>query len=127
MIKFNYGFTVVIPNDSRREKMRILIATYGSMGDYAPSIKVGGILTARGNEVIVLGNDHFRGSIEHAGLRFVSYGTEEDYQGSLDNPDLWNPKKALGTLFGEAVKIVEKTYRLIEKYTIPGQTVLLGS
>jgi UDP:flavonoid glycosyltransferase YjiC (YdhE family) len=73
--------------------MRVLIETVGSAGDVHPFVAVGQALQARGHEVVLFSNEHFRDVVETAALRFVSTSTEANYDEITSDPDLWHPTR----------------------------------
>ncbi len=58
---------------------RILLNTIGSAGDVHPFVAVGLALRARGHEVLILTNPHFKDRILGAGLGFWPLGSAENY------------------------------------------------
>lgn len=56
--------------------MKILLIAVGTRGDMEPFIAVGQQLSKRGNEVIAVFPEQFRGLAQAAGLGFRSLGTE---------------------------------------------------
>jgi len=50
---------------------RILLATFGSLGDLHPYIAVGRALRARGQQVVVATSSDYRAAVEEAGLEFA--------------------------------------------------------
>ncbi|MDC1142453.1 glycosyltransferase [Planctomycetota bacterium] len=108
--------------------MRILLLPMGSAGDVHPFIGIGVELQKRGHEVIALMNEHFKSATEKAGLRYVEFGTAEDFRRISDDPDLWHPKKALGVVFKKGVfPTLQPAMDLVAEHHKPGETVLLSS
>lgn len=72
---------------------RILLATFGSLGDLHPYIAVGRALRARGQQVIVATSSDYQAAVEEAGLEFApvrpsleSLGDKEAIARLLFNP-----------------------------------------
>lgn len=83
--------------------MKVLIQTMGSAGDTHPFVGVGSAMRARGHEVLLFGNELFREVSERAGLRFVQIGNAGTYRRTIEDPDLWHPRKGLRVSVEEMV------------------------
>ena len=107
--------------------MRILIYPMGSFGDVHPFIGVGKALQARGHEVFIITSGYFEDLVKRAGIEFRGIGTAEDFERVQDDPDLWHPTKAFGTLVEKALNV---SYGPILDYARelnkPGETVMLA-
>lgn len=106
--------------------MHILISCFGSAGDVHPFIAIGQTLKARGHAVEVLTSPFFRERIARAGLDFVPVGTVEDYQQAVDNPLLWDARRAFDVVWeGMRPRLAEAYERVRER--VRPDTVLVGS
>ncbi len=106
--------------------MHILIACVGSAGDVYPFLAIGKTLQERGHHVELLTSPYFRERIETAGLGFVPIGTIEDYEQAVGNPDLWNPRRALGAVWKAVERNLRNGYQQLANRITP-DTVLVGS
>jgi rhamnosyltransferase subunit B len=107
--------------------MRILLAPLGSHGDVHPFIGLGHALKARGHDIHVITASPFRGLVEQNGFAFAPIGTNQDYEETILNPDLWNPRRSFRTLLGNAERLgrhIREGYRHILDRYLPGETVL---
>ena len=104
--------------------MNVLLIPIGSSGDVYPFLGIGQTLIRRGHSVTVITNGHFRGVVERAGLRFIEFGTAEQYLRLVDNPDLWHPTKALRILLELVVEGTPSLYELIRANIVEGETVV---
>jgi UDP:flavonoid glycosyltransferase YjiC (YdhE family) len=105
--------------------MHHLLITIGSHGDTHPFVGLGTRLRNRGHRVTLAANGLFAPLIEKAGLEFVELGTAEEYLQALQEPDLWHPIKGFKTVFETGVlPLMPRTYELIERHAMPGETVL---
>lgn len=94
--------------------MRILLPGVGSAGDVHPVVGVGRELRARGHDVTVLTDPHFRPVVEAAGLAFATCGPPDLYARLVRNPELWNARRGFSTLAREAlVPLTEPTFDYI--------------
>ena len=70
-----------------------LVITIGSTGDIHPFMRIAGALQALGRKVTFITHSAHAPLVQGAGLPFIGLGTDEQYQGLLANPDLWDPRK----------------------------------
>ncbi len=78
--------------------MRVILIPIGSSGDVFPYLGLGQRLAARGHEIVVITNGHFRGLVESLGFTYDEFGSDEQYRKALHNPDLWHPLKGFKTV-----------------------------
>lgn len=106
---------------------RVVFAPVGSSGDVLPFLALGRRLRARGCEVFVVANAHYRERAEAEGLRFVEAGDEEEFRSVLDDPDLWHPRRGVAVMMRKVVlRLMRRIYRAAEELYVPGRTVLCG-
>lgn len=107
--------------------MNILLLTLGSAGDVQPFIGLALALQNRGHRVSVATHGYFKTHIERAGLEYIELGTSADYLASLDNPDLWHPRKGFELMVKELIlAFLRPAYELIASRD-PADTVLVAS
>ena len=53
----------------------------------------------KGHRVSFCTSPAFAGVVERCGLRFLPFGTAEEYYAAINNPALWNPRTSLKTLW----------------------------
>jgi len=82
--------------------VKFVLVAIGSGGDVYPFLGLALALRARarGHQVAMIANGHFRPAIEHHGIPFEEYGSDEQYRLALRNPDLWHPLKGFKTVMG---------------------------
>lgn len=76
-----------------------VVITWGSMGDVHPFLGIARALKARGHRVTWLTNHSFEDLALEAGLDFHPIGTMRDVQTTLDDPDLWHPRKGFEVIW----------------------------
>ena len=113
-----------------KDKRTILLATMGSAGDVYPMLALGRGLQARGYHPIILTNDHFEALVAEADLPFIALGGREEYQRTMENPDLWNPVRGLGVVAKNGMMpLLRPFYDIVRQFdpqtTILAATVLL--
>ncbi len=106
--------------------MKILIQTFGSAGDTHPFIGVGQALVASGHEVVLFANEMFGDTVQQAGLTFVEMGDAETFRKIVENPDLWDPRKATEVALRPVVDHLEESIEIIESQ-LEGASVLVNS
>lgn len=107
--------------------MHVLISCVGSAGDVHPFMAIGQALRRRGHEVEVLASPHFQPRIEAAGLGFVPFGTEADYQRIIQQAALWDPVKSFPLMWREMQPRLVAAHGALVARAQPGRTVLVGS
>lgn len=108
--------------------MRVLLLPMGSAGDVHPFLGIGVELKKRGHDVIAIVNEHFKKATLDAGLTYIEFGTASDFRKISDDPDLWNPKKGLETIFNRGVlPNLEPAMKLVSEHHKPSDTILLSS
>lgn len=105
--------------------MNFLLIPMGSHGDVHPFVGVGRALAARGHSVTVLTSPYFEALIRRAGLDFVPMGTVEEFEASLNHPDLWHPTRAFYYVARTGIiPCLRPTYEAIRERYVPGTTVV---
>jgi len=64
--------------------MNIVLVNDGTAGDMHPFFAIGRELARRGHDIVVCTNDVYRAPVERLGFRFVSTGTEQEYEENTD-------------------------------------------
>jgi UDP:flavonoid glycosyltransferase YjiC (YdhE family) len=106
--------------------MKVLLAPAGSHGDVHPFVGIGLEMRARGHDVVIATNAHFRELIERAGMRFVEVGTKQEYEEAIANPDLWNARKATQFVASMTTRMLERGYTTLEREYDPGKTLIVA-
>lgn len=78
--------------------MRIIMAPVGTAGAVHPHTSIGLALQRRGHDVSVITSAWFEPLLARVGLPLIPIGTADDYRRTLDHPDLWHSRRALGVL-----------------------------
>jgi rhamnosyltransferase subunit B len=108
--------------------MRIVIQTLGSAGDVHPFVGIGRALRARGHDVHLLANEVFRDLVEASGLAFVEAGDATTFRRSVDNPDLWHPRRGVGVVMRDGVVPgLEPAFEKVSALVVPGDTLVVVS
>lgn len=107
--------------------MDILLSALGTAGDVHPTIGLALALKNRGHKVKIITNPYFKELTESWELDFISLGTIEQYLKTIENPDIWNPKKGFQAITkGLVLPAMRPLYEIITRYD-PGKTMLVAS
>ncbi len=106
--------------------MHILIIAIGSAGDVHPFLGLGRSFLARGHRVSFCASPAFQPLVERCGMRFLPFGTAEEYHAAMNNPALWNPRTSLTTLWQAIATQLRPLYDLLAAEA-DEDTVMLGS
>ena len=90
--------------------MQIHLVAVGSHGDVLPILALGVELIRRGHGVVLAAPAPFEGLARRAGVPFHGLGTRDTYEQAMREPDLWHPRRGVGTLFGGLSDLTEQTY-----------------
>jgi UDP:flavonoid glycosyltransferase YjiC (YdhE family) len=107
--------------------LQYLCTTFGSSGDVFPMLGLALELKRRGHDVTFITNEHFRGLSERLGMRFEPLGTNEQFEAAVNDPNLWNPRKAFKTIFGLLQPALKQQYDTLARYYRPGETVCIAN
>lgn len=106
--------------------MHMLITAIGSAGDVHPFVGLGQTLRERGHRVTICASPVFQPLIERCGLRFLPVGTEAEYHAAMADPQLWDPRTSLQTLWRIIVPSLRPLYEQLVA-ELDDDTVILGS
>lgn len=106
--------------------MRFILTPVGSSGDVNPYVSIGCGLQERGHEAIVMAPEPFEETVKGAGLRFECSSSNQAYERTVANSDLWDPWKGLGVVLGEVASNLEANYRTLDSLYQDGETILVG-
>jgi rhamnosyltransferase subunit B len=107
--------------------LNILLVTIGSAGDVHPFIGLGVALKQRGHRVTVITNPYFMQIIENAGLAFIPLGTVDEYRKTIQNPDLWNPRRGFEIVARRGIlSSMRPVFEIISRYD-PRETIVVAS
>lgn len=94
--------------------MHIIVIAVGSSGDVHPLLGLSRTFAKRGHRVSFCTSPAFAGVVERCGLRFLPFGTAEEYYAAINNPALWNPRTSLKTLWKAVAVRIRPLFDLLE-------------
>lgn len=93
--------------------MHIIVIAVGSSGDVHPLLGLGRTFAKQGHRVSFCTSPAFVEVVERCGLRFLPFGTKEEYYAAIHNPALWNPRTSLKTLWNAVSVRIRPLYDLL--------------
>jgi rhamnosyltransferase subunit B len=93
--------------------LHIIIIAVGSTGDVHPLLALGRTFTKHGHRVSFCTSPAFADVVERCGLRFLPFGTAEQYYAAINNPALWNPRTSLKALWKAVVGRIRPLFDLL--------------
>ncbi len=93
--------------------MHIIVIAVGSSGDVHPLLGLGRAFAKQGHRVSFCTSPAFVEVVERCGLRFLPFGTKEEYFAAIHNPALWNPRTSLKTLWKAVSVRIRPLYDLL--------------
>jgi rhamnosyltransferase subunit B len=81
-------------------RTHFVVATCGTAGDMHPFLSLAKALQGRGHKVTFLAPEVHEKLVLQACLPFKAYGTRENYFAAINDPDLWDDRKAFIVLWG---------------------------
>ena len=106
--------------------MRVLCVPVGSAGDVHPHVGLGVALRERGHDVSVVTNPYFASTVTATGLRFVPWGTVDQYNWVTRHPNLWHPVKGIGVIGGMLRAGMTALYEILVEESRRGEVLLVG-
>jgi UDP:flavonoid glycosyltransferase YjiC (YdhE family) len=108
-------------------RRKFVLVPAGSAGDIHPFVWLGKGLATRGHEVVAIVHRPFDRTMEAAGLRTVAYGTDEDFEQIIRDPDLWHPRRGFEMIARVAPRTYPEIASRVQAELVPGRTLLLGA
>jgi rhamnosyltransferase subunit B len=103
--------------------LHIIVIAVGSSGDVHPLLGLGRTFARHGHRVSFCTSPAFAGLVERCGLRFLPFGTAEEYYAAINNPALWNPRTSLKTLWKAVAVRIRPLFDLLHTEA-DGDTIL---
>jgi rhamnosyltransferase subunit B len=94
--------------------VHIIVIAVGSSGDVHPLLGLSRAFVKRGHRVSFCTSPAFAAVVERCGLRFLPFGTTEEYYAAINNPALWNPRTSLKTLWTAVARRILPLFDLLE-------------
>jgi len=107
--------------------LRAILSAPGSRGDVNPMIAIGRRLREAGHEVVISLAEPYADVAADAGLDVEVVIGHQQFTEALGNPHVWKPIRGPLQVFRTVVsEFLERHRDVIERYHVPGQTVLVS-
>ncbi|OGB24507.1 MAG: hypothetical protein A3I66_10915 [Burkholderiales bacterium RIFCSPLOWO2_02_FULL_57_36] len=87
--------------------LRIAVATTGTGGDILPFVALAQELSKIGHRVVMLVPEFHEFLVQSHGLEYTVFGTIDEFQPLLEDPDFWDERKGFGVVW----KGLARTYK----------------
>jgi rhamnosyltransferase subunit B len=94
--------------------MHIIVIAVGTSGDVHPLLGLSRTFAKAGHRVSFCTSPAFAAVVERCGLRFLPFGTKEEYYAAVNNPALWNPRTSLKSLWKAVAARIRPLFDLLE-------------
>jgi len=94
--------------------VHIIVIAVGTSGDVHPLLGLSRTFAKLGHRVSFCTSPAFAQVVERCGLRFLPFGTTEEYYAAINNPALWNPRTSLKTLWKAVAARIRPLFDLLE-------------
>lgn len=107
-------------------KPLILLLTFGTGGDLQPFLVLAAALAARGYRTLLVVQRSHEQVVRATGLPYVAYGTHEQSESVLDDPDLWDERKGLGVVWRGLLPSLNEIRGLLVSHAQAGDCAVLS-
>jgi rhamnosyltransferase subunit B len=104
--------------------LRVIVGTFGTVGDIHPFIALAGALQARGHEVCFLAPSRYGAMARSRSLEFSPIGDEDAFQELFAQKEIWTHMLGYPRLAEGVASITEPSFRAVLQHHRPGRTVL---
>ncbi len=107
-------------------KPLVLLLTFGTGGDLQPFVVLAAALAARGYRTLLVVQRSHEQVVRATGLPYVVFGTHEQSEAVLDDPDLWDERKGLGVVWRGLLPSLDEIRGLLISHAQAGDCVVLS-
>ncbi len=94
-------------------KPLVMLLTSGTGGDLQPFLTLATGLQRRGYDTLLIAPRFHEKVVQDSGLAHAFFGTHEQTQSVLDNPDLWHERKGFGVVWRGLVPALDEIQALL--------------
>lgn len=94
-------------------KPLVLLLTAGTGGDLQPFMTLAAALQGRGHRTLLIVPRFHEKAVHDAGLAYVPFGTCEQVELVLDDPDLWHERKGFGVVWRGLLRSLDEIHALL--------------
>lgn len=107
--------------------MHFIFTAIGSHGDINPILTIAMEMRERGHDIDFVAHAYFAEKLANAGINHVILGDMDQYQRTVNDPDLWIPRKAFPAVWRVLRDGLEECYSAVRDRIVPGNTRLVGT
>ena len=112
--------------DDPTGKPRVVLLTFGTGGDVQPFVTLAAALQGRGYRTLLIVPRFHEQAVQDTGLDHIAFGSREQTQSVLDNPDLWHERRGLGVVWRGLLPCLDEIQALLlAQSRRPGGCVVL--
>ncbi len=104
----------------------VIIATSGTGGDILPFVTLSQGLLERGHRVLMLVPRFHEAFVQASGVPYQTFGTHEEFQALLNDPDLWDEREGWGVVWNGLAPHLDAMRQLIQKLPAEEPCVVLS-
>ena len=93
----------------------VIVATSGTGGDILPFLTLSQGLLERGQRVLMLVPRFHEAVVQASGVPYQTFGTLDEWQSLLNDPDLWDERKGWGVIWRGLVPHIDVLRQLIQQ------------
>nr|WP_316644522.1 glycosyltransferase [uncultured Roseateles sp.] len=91
-----------------------MLCTFGTGGDLYPFLRLAQGLRQRGRRTLLLVPRFHEARVRESGLAYLAFGTHEQSQAVLDEPDLWHERKGFGVVWRGLLPSAQVVHDLVD-------------
>ena len=111
---------------SREQSPLVIVSTTGTGGDIQPFITMALGLHEQGHRVLMLLPKFQEDAAKEAGIPYETFGTREEFQAALNNPDLWDERKGWRVVWSGLVPHLDVLRDMIQRLPTHEPCVVLS-
>jgi rhamnosyltransferase subunit B len=111
---------------NQSKKPLVIIASSGTNGDMLPFITLSQGLLERGHRVLMLAPRFHESVLLKSGIPYQTFGTHDEWQALLNDPNLWDERKGWGMIWSGLVPHLSSMRRLIQQLPANESCVVLS-
>ncbi len=104
----------------------VVVAASGTGGDMLPFITLSQGLLERGHRVLMLVPRFHEAIVKTSGVPYQTFGTHDEFQALLNDPDLWDERKGWGVIWNGLAPHLDTMRQLIQQFPTEQSCVVLS-
>jgi len=104
----------------------IVLQTFGTGGDLQPFLTLAEGLQRRGQRTLLIVPRFHEARVQGTGLAYLPFGTHEQSQSVLDDPDLWNERKGFGVVWRGVLPSLDALQDMLISFAGAGPCIVVS-